>query len=563
MSADVPTEPGAYVLVVEEESSWAAPLQCDRTLTIGSAECAGLRLSAASARGEHARLTVRDEVTIHDIQAPISVNGVIVHEKRRLFSGDVVTIGQATLVLHLPRPHARNRRMLGEAEVRLRLVEETERALRYGRPFAVCVVNVTPVVTEDVLACVIASVRAVDVVGRDGDDIVIVMPETTDSARIPAERALSAMKDLARSARAGLALFPSAGCTADALLTAARRASRAAEAGAVFAAADIARTLSIGGRTVVAADPKMHELFMLIRRLAASELPVLVMGETGTGKEVVSEAIHAWSARSKLRFVAINCAAMSETLLESELFGHERGAFSGASSSRAGLFESADGGTVFLDEVGECTPHAQAKLLRVIETKRVCRLGSTMERAVDVRIVAATNRHLPTEVAQGRFREDLLFRLSAATVVVPPLRDRPSDLALLVTTLLADACGKLGRPTLSLGPSAWQCLAGYRWPGNVRELRNVMDYLAATFPGEVVEIADLPEPLRGPSTFVRSSGPFRKLADEVRELEQERIKQALDASDGVRVRAAALLGVPLRTFATKLKEYGLVDRGMR
>jgi transcriptional regulator with PAS, ATPase and Fis domain len=335
--------------------------------------------------------------------------------------------------------------------------------------------------------------------------------------------------------------------------------------------------MEVGGHRVVVADAAMRQVFDLVRSLAASDLPVLLVGETGTGKDVVATALHEWSPRKAGRLISINCAAMTETLLESELFGHERGAFTGATSAKPGLLEAAGRGTVFLDEIGEASNRTQAELLRVLETKRARRLGAVGEHAVEARIVAATNRDLEAAIATGGFRRDLFYRLGAATVVVPPLRDRPLDTAWMIDLFLDAACERLARPGLGLAPDVRQRLLLHDWPGNVRELRNLMEYLAATVHGPVVTSDRLPEHigasaapwLLGKPAPATPSGPpppsrgstaparFRPLADEVAELESRRMRQALEASEGVRNQAARLLEMPIRTFAAKLKRYDL------
>ncbi len=315
----------------------------------------------------------------------------------------------------------------------------------------------------------------------------------------------------------------------------------------------------------------MKRLFALVQKLALSDIPVLVMGETGAGKEIVAAALHAWSARGDQRLVSINCAALSEALFESELFGYERGAFSGAYATKIGLLESAQGGTVFLDEIGELSLAMQAKLLRVLETRTLTRVGAVAERPIDVRIVGASNRNLEQDVAAGRFRQDLYFRLNAATVVVPPLRDRRLDVHPLARAFLEDSCARLARSPMSLSDDVLLRLAQHPWPGNVRELRNLMEYVAATVQGDVVEERHLPARLgesagaqappangQGGGASALSPPPvFRNLYDEIRELERTRLEQALAAAGGVRVKAAALIGMPLRTLVTKLKEHGL------
>ncbi|SEM24784.1 DNA-binding transcriptional response regulator, NtrC family, contains REC, AAA-type ATPase, and a Fis-type DNA-binding domains [Stigmatella aurantiaca] len=342
-----------------------------------------------------------------------------------------------------------------------------------------------------------------------------------------------------------------------------------------------AEELVLGERVIVVADPALHRLYGLIRRLAASELPVLILGETGAGKENAAFSLHHWSRRTAKPFVAINCATIAESLAESELFGHEKGAFTGASAPKLGLLETAQGGTVFLDEVGELPLASQAKLLRALETRRILRVGGTQEREIDIRIVAATHRHLEKEVEAGRFRKDLFFRLGAASVVLPPLRDRPAEVGVLARRFLAEAWGAQARPPPALSAACLEALSRYDWPGNVRELKNAMGYVAATVAEETVEPAHLPErilaalqaparpgvapavppsPVSGPAEGSAPSAPgprFAPLAEELRTLERERMAEALRATGGVKVRAAELLGMPLRTFTLKCKQYGL------
>jgi two-component system response regulator AtoC len=322
---------------------------------------------------------------------------------------------------------------------------------------------------------------------------------------------------------------------------------------------------------VIIADPVMRRMYDLVQRLAPAKLPVLITGETGTGKERIATALHALSPRAPHRLLALNCAALSEKLVESELFGHVRGAFSGAEVARAGIIETSSGSTLFLDEVGELPLLIQAKLLRVLEAGHVTRVGEVHERAVNVRIVAATNRNLEADVHAGLFRRDLYYRLSAAVVHLPPLRQRPAELPLLAARFLADAARSSDRSPMSLQPEAIDVLQTHPWPGNVRELKNVMSFLAATLTADVVNAEDVRAQLRRRApcaqlrtlddvTFVDpppASRGFRPLADELREIEQTRIQEALSATGGQKTRAAALLGMPLRTLYERIKQYGL------
>jgi two-component system response regulator AtoC len=332
---------------------------------------------------------------------------------------------------------------------------------------------------------------------------------------------------------------------------------------------DAGTRIMLGDREVIVADPAMVRIYELLTRVGRADLTVLLCGETGVGKENAAYAVHHHSPRRAGPFISINCAAIQETLAESELFGHEKGAFSGAAGAKPGLLEAAAGGTVFLDEVGELPLGVQAKLLRAVEARRVTRVGSLRERELDVRIVAATNRDLGAEVRAGRFRRDLLYRLNVATIVLPPLRERPREIAILARVFLDDACRRAARPLLAIAPDAMHALEAHAWPGNVRELRNTMDLIAATVEAGVVQRADLAlaatlgasgEP--APEDARPTSG-FRPIRDEIDQLEARRIAEALTATGGVHKRAAELIGMPLRTFTTKLRLYGLGARGAK
>jgi two-component system response regulator AtoC len=310
--------------------------------------------------------------------------------------------------------------------------------------------------------------------------------------------------------------------------------------------------------TVVVRDPAMQRLFALVDRLAQGLINVLILGETGVGKEVVAEAIHRASPRSEAPFIRINCAALSETLLESELFGHERGAFTGAVAAKQGLLELASGGNVFLDEVGELSPSLQARLLRVIETHEATRVGGLRARPVDVRFLFATNRDLAREVARGAFRADLFFRLKGASVEVPPLRERSLEIIPLAEAFLSRAAQKMNlaiRPTLT--DDARARLLAYSWPGNVRELRNVVERAVLLCTDESIRGVDLALELApsGLATVADSRHPTEP--PELLLDERERIAQALLDCGGNQSRAADSLGMPRRTLVRKIAQLGL------
>ncbi|MFZ5814604.1 MAG: sigma-54-dependent transcriptional regulator [Bacillota bacterium] len=303
-------------------------------------------------------------------------------------------------------------------------------------------------------------------------------------------------------------------------------------------------------------SPAMLEVFRKIERVAPADASVLILGETGTGKELVARAIHAASPRAAKPFVAVNCAALPENLLESELFGHEKGAFTGAQARKPGRFELADGGTLLLDEIGDMPLALQAKLLRVLESRQVEPLGSTRPIPVNLRVLAATHQDLRDLVRQGGFREDLYFRLAVVPISLPPLRERQGDIALLANQLLKSFAEQQGKEFSGFTDQALQALQAYRWPGNVRELRNLMEQVAVLWDGGRVGTEHLPEFL----TPARESAPAVSLKDEVRSLkadyEQERILAVLREVDGNRTKAARLLGISRRALQLKLKEMG-------
>ena len=305
---------------------------------------------------------------------------------------------------------------------------------------------------------------------------------------------------------------------------------------------------------VVVRDPAMKSLYEQAGKAAASLLPVLLLGETGVGKDVLAKSIHARSKRPDKPFLPINCAALSPTLLDAELFGHEKGAFTGASGAHAGLFEAADGGTVFLDEVGEMPLPMQAKLLRVLEDKTVLRVGGRTPRSVDVRFISATNRDLELESSKGSFREDLYFRLSGIELTVPPLRERVSEIADLASLFLARSSALVDRRPPKLAADAQRALERYAWPGNVRELRNAIERAVVLSGGDEILLEHLPRKI-AQTARVAEGAP--SLQDEIASLERARFLDALEKCDGNRARAAEMLGISLRTLASRLAEWGL------
>jgi DNA-binding NtrC family response regulator len=301
----------------------------------------------------------------------------------------------------------------------------------------------------------------------------------------------------------------------------------------------------------VTRSPKMREVIDMVKTIAKVDSTVLITGESGTGKERIAKYLHEHSTRAKGPFVAVNCGAIVETLLESELFGHARGAFTGATADRQGFFEAANGGTLFLDEIGEISPGLQVKLLRVLQESQIRRVGENKPRDVDVRILSATNKDLSEEVAAKRFREDLLYRLRIIEVAMPPLRQRPQDILPLAHELIDQIACRMIRPVKGFSPAVGEALTRYYWPGNVRELENAMERAVALAKGGQVEMEDLPSDISAKKNVGGESGKVSLLKD----VERDLIMDALEKNGGNRLKAAVALGMGVATLYRKLKVY--------
>ncbi|HSB69633.1 MAG TPA: sigma-54 dependent transcriptional regulator [Candidatus Methylomirabilis sp.] len=324
---------------------------------------------------------------------------------------------------------------------------------------------------------------------------------------------------------------------------------------------EIEREYSVAG--IVGQSPKMRELFGVIRSIAETDVVALIRGETGTGKELIARAIHYNSPRRAKRFVAVNCGALAETLLESELFGHEKGAFTGAVTRRRGIFEVADGGTLFLDEVGEVSPSTQVRLLRVLQDGEFQRVGGSEAIRVDVRILSATNQNLEDLVKQGRFRQDLYYRLNVFPIRIPPLRERPDDIPLLISHFAEKHARKMNRRITGVEPRTMARLMTHAWPGNVRELENVVQRMMVVSKSDTLDLDALPPEIRGDAKD--GTGKAKDLKDLAREsaevVEKRAIQDALATSEGNVTRAAQALGISRATLQKRMKSYGL--RGSR
>ena len=567
-----------HLLVFSGASSWMYQLPPSGDVVIGRSETADLRIDDASVSRQHARLALDGGViTISDLgsQHGTYVNDVKLTSTRALQPNDVIAIHKTTLIFHTTAPVVPAAVVLEMPALRQRVDDQIERTVRYERMFSLlCFVGISGGERPSVQRAVIAQLRRTDAAAwaNDGSFYVLLPDAGVEETVAIATRIRTKLDRLAL--RIGRVTCPpdGYGYDADALLASAYDAAMGAKLGQVAGLERALQTLTIGAQRVIIADPTMARLYALVERLAPVGIPVLITGETGCGKELVATAIHALSPRAGKQLISLNCAALHEMLVESELFGHEKGAFSGAIATKAGLIEAASGSTLFLDEIGELAPAIQAKLLRVLETHRVTRVGDVREREVDVRIVAATNRDLEADVVTGRFRRDLFFRLSAATLYLPPLRQRPHELPLLATAFLDEACRHNGRSIMRISDGAMSVMLAHSWPGNIRELKNLMQYVAAAFAVDVLLAEHVSErlgrvrPVLSPRTEPAAPADpprFRPIADELRELEITRIREALEATGGNQTRAASLLAMPVRTFFGKAKLYGLTPKKKR
>ena len=542
-------------------------------VTFGRSRAATVPIDSERVSRLHARIARRGgRVTVEDLGSRngTRVNGSKIDGATELTSGDQIEVGPVTAVISTSSAATARRPRIGSAaHLEERLRAETDRGQRYRRAVGLLMVRLGgPIEAMDAaVERLAAELRPMDTIAEYGpDDIAVLVPEL-DEAELAetARRLVDAASQAAPGAelRIGLAQFPRHGAAPDELIERARAALRSARGGSgaiVSAPAPEARAMA---GDLVVADPQMRRVYALVDRVADSPMTVLVVGETGVGKEVVAESLHRRSSRRDRSFVRLNCACLPEGLLESELFGHERGAFTGAERRRTGYFEAADGGTIFLDEIGEITPAVQAKLLRVLEERTLTRVGGTQEISVDVRVVCATNRDLEAEVARGAFREDLFFRISAFTILVPPLRDRRSEIVPLAEHVLAQLAREAGHAPPRLSPEARAALERYSWPGNVRELRNAVERAIVLQNAGVIELADLPDRLREEPrpggagiVAVADSGEI-DVRQQVADVERATIQAALDACGGNQTHAARRLGLSRRALIYRMEKHGL------
>ena len=515
-------------------------------VVIGRDPGCDIRIDDPSLSRRHVRLRIADPITVEDLG---SSNGTFVAGKRlaagaphAIAADEIITVGAVGIVIQQHAPLAPQRTLWGHGYFELRLAEECTRAQRAGTTFGVLRVKAGE---RDAANALGAAVRDIDVIGTYAPHEweVLVLDASPATAAELADRVRATLP----GASVALAMFPADGHDAWSLGSCAAARLRAGPPGAEAPEAT-PRLSPIG---------PMRSLLALADRVAVGDISLLILGETGVGKEVLADHVHARSRRAAGPLLKLNCAAMPEQLLESELFGHEKGAFTGAAAAKPGLLEQADGGSVFLDEIGELPPAIQAKLLRVIEQREILRVGALKPRAIDGRFIAATHRDLEAAIAAGRFREDLYFRIAGVTLSLPALRERTDEIIPLAERFAQRAAAALSRATPAITPAAQQLLLRYRWPGNVRELRNVIER-ATLLCDDAIDVGQLPDdrmsrPAAPAPAEAAGLGEVRVAADA---LERQAIEAALARAGGNQTEAARQLGISRRTLTNKLNLHG-------
>jgi two-component system, NtrC family, response regulator AtoC len=541
------------LVVLGEGLDATHPLPADGVVTIGRSEDADIRIDHASVSRRHAAITLGSAPAIEDLGSSNGTRAgddlLVPGTPAPIAIGEPIDVGSVMVVVQQRAAPVAQRHVWAHGYFEARLTEECARADTAGGRFAVMRVHGRADTALE--GAITRELRAMDVIGYHGPGAYEVLILDGDPAIVAAisDRLRAAFADRGLPLDIGVARYPDDGRDASALL----RAASAAAAG---------EPAAVGADAIRVVSPAMEHLDRIVQRVAAGSISVLISGETGVGKEVLAGRLHRLSPRAERPFLGLNCAALSESLLESELFGHERGAFTGAIGAKPGLLETAEGGTVFLDEIGELPMSIQVKLLRVLEERKVFRVGGLAPRPIDVRFLAATNRDLEAEIARGGFRQDLYFRLNGVALTIPPLRQRVSEIAPLARAFLRDAAERNGTGPIGLSYDTIALLEAYDWPGNIRELRNMMERAALLCADAMVQPEHLPvDRLQRAAAIAPEPVPAAPQVEETDRPpdspERQRILDALIAAGGNQTEAARRLGMSRRTLINRMVELGL------
>ena len=585
---------GLWITIASAAGVMTLPLPSRGRVLLGRAEDCEVRVDDGGVSRRHAALHIGDTVELEDLGSRngTRVRGATVPSGARVVvsAGDIVSLG-STVVVFQAAPTERPRRILAHGYFELYLEGECARAAAGGSSFAVARIRVGERAVEAAEHLLAISLSPIDqfALYAPGEYEILMLQLDEVAAQARLEELTAQLAPLGIEVHTGLAAYPTHGRTPEEIVAAA-------------APREPGRERNAAG--TIAPPSTLERLQPLVRRVAAGQINILILGETGSGKEVMAQTIHRLSPRAQHPMVSLNCAALSETLLESELFGHEKGSFTGATATKPGLLESASGGSVFLDEIGEMPMPMQAKLLRVIEQKQVMRVGAVKTRPIDVRFIAATHRDLEEEVARGRFRQDLYFRLNGMSLVVPPLRERLDELPSLAAAFVANTSQQLQLKVVpKITQGTFELLRSYSWPGNIRELRNVMERAVLLSSNGVITPNEIPSEKMGRTLAPRAAAtsstalpridagpapgavpqprashptaaipivplgpreqwpahedPTGVIALEVPEAERRRIIDALEQCAGNQTQAARMLGISRRTLVYRLTEYNL------
>ena len=550
------TPQGSWYLIVSgsAESSRVIPLVDGEEIIFG-------RQSDSTVQFDHERVSRRhaavrrygSQIVIEDLGSRNGtlVNGNNVTGPRRLSVGDVIQVGPGSAIVASSSAKRASRQIGTITELEDRFAAEVDRATRYHRPLGIVMLRIEGPIEQmtEYVEGFSGQLRRMDLIAEYGsEELAIVLPESDrEATRMVAVRAKAVPQGLVASA--GIAAYPEDGSSVGELIGVARDRLRG-----------IDRSTRPGQEPAqpVVVDPMMKQVMALAHRVAPSPITVLVRGETGVGKEVVAEMIHKASPRKRGPFIRLSCAALTEAIVESELFGHEQGAFTGATSAKPGFFEVASGGTLFLDELGELPLPTQVKLLRVLETRKVVRLGGTQEIPVDVRLVCATNRDLETEVQRGRFREDLYFRISGFVIPVPPLRDRKTEIGPLAA-FFSEQLTPIDTTPPQVTPEALRVMEAHDWPGNVRELRNAIERALVLSSGAPIEPAHLPDRLLE-RIAIAGDAPAIDVRQRVADVERSSVLDALESTKGNQTKAAKKLGISRFALIRLMEKHDLKKR---